>query len=178
MHNITEKKHLHQIQGAHKGKVSGLCFADGDRLLSCGVDCNIKLWDVSPQGQSSVSILTSFILFPTRLTINLATKTAQRVRRKIIFQVRTSVDQRGCLTHAIPYSSIDHHRTDALFATASNVVQIWDENKSIFFAMSHWPAADHFLPGAPPSPISLSQQPLRPSHRCVSTSLKRLCSEA
>jgi WD repeat and SOF domain-containing protein 1 len=137
VHNIAEQKHSHQIQGAHKGKISGLCFADSDRLLSCGVDCNIKLWDVSLQEQTSVSILTSFILFPTRLTVNLATETAERVRWKIILQVRTFVDQRGCPTHVIPYSSIDHHRTDALFATASNIVQIWDENKSISFAMSH-----------------------------------------
>ena len=28
------------------------------------------------------------------------------------------------------FNSIDHHRTDALFATASNTVQIWDENRS------------------------------------------------
>lgn len=26
--------------------MSGLCFADEERLLSCGVDRNIKLWDV------------------------------------------------------------------------------------------------------------------------------------
>ena len=178
VHNISEQKHSHQIQGAHEGKISGLCFADGDRLLSCGVDCNIKLWDVSLQEQTSVSILALFVLFPSRLTVNPATKTAQRVRRKITLQVWTSVDQGGCPTHVIPYSSIDHHRTDALFATASNIVQIWDEDKSISFAMLHWPAIDHFPPGAPLSPTSLSQQPLRLSPRCVSTSLKRLCSEA
>lgn len=63
VHNIAEQKHVHQIQGAHKGKVSGLCFADNDRLLSCGVDCNIKLWDASPREQTSVSILASFISF-------------------------------------------------------------------------------------------------------------------
>ena len=27
------------------------------------------------------------------------------------------------------FSSIDHHRVDPLFATASNIVQIWDESK-------------------------------------------------
>ena len=35
-----------KLLNAHKGKVSGLCFADEERLLSCGVDKNIKLWDV------------------------------------------------------------------------------------------------------------------------------------
>jgi WD repeat and SOF domain-containing protein 1 len=28
------------------------------------------------------------------------------------------------------FNGIDHHRDDALFATASNTVQIWDENRS------------------------------------------------
>ena len=46
LHNLTQRSHLAQIQGAHKGKVSGLCFTSGDRLLSCGVDRNVKLWDV------------------------------------------------------------------------------------------------------------------------------------
>ena len=29
-------------------------------------------------------------------------------------------------------SSIDHHRTDPLFATASSIVQVWDENKYVY----------------------------------------------
>lgn len=63
VHDIAEQKQTHQIQGAHKGKVSGLCFADHDRVLSCGVDCNVKLWDVSPQEQNSVRLLVPFVLF-------------------------------------------------------------------------------------------------------------------
>lgn len=68
VHDIAKQKKSHQMQDVHKGKVSGLCFADRDRLLSCGVDCNIKLWDVSPQEETSVSILSSSRLFPARLT--------------------------------------------------------------------------------------------------------------
>ena len=34
-----------QVNDAHKGKISGVCFADEHRLLTCGVDRNIKLWD-------------------------------------------------------------------------------------------------------------------------------------
>ena len=45
VHDIPERKRLVQISDAHKGKVSGLCWAEGDRLLSCGVDRNVKLWD-------------------------------------------------------------------------------------------------------------------------------------
>ncbi|KIK97304.1 hypothetical protein PAXRUDRAFT_825063 [Paxillus rubicundulus Ve08.2h10] len=94
VHNIAEQKHSHRIQGAHKGKVSGLCFADGDKLLSCGVDCNIKLWDVSLQEEDS-----------QQKPLN-------------VFAGKS------------PFNSLDHHRSDRLFATASNIVQIWDETKS------------------------------------------------
>lgn len=55
VHNIAQQKEVHRIQDAHKGKVSGLCFAEGDRLLSCGVDTDIKLWDISPQDEVAVS---------------------------------------------------------------------------------------------------------------------------
>jgi WD40 repeat protein len=55
LHNVSERKHIRRIQGAHKGKISGLCFAQDDRLLSCGVDSKIKLWDASPQDDITVS---------------------------------------------------------------------------------------------------------------------------
>ena len=57
VHNIAQQKEVHRIQDAHKGKVSGLCFSEGDRLFSCGVDTNIKMWDVSPQNEVSVVFL-------------------------------------------------------------------------------------------------------------------------
>jgi WD40 repeat protein len=46
VHNLSQRSQLARIQGAHKGKVSGLCFTGTDRMLSCGVDRNVKLWDV------------------------------------------------------------------------------------------------------------------------------------
>ncbi|OJA18286.1 hypothetical protein AZE42_05876 [Rhizopogon vesiculosus] len=94
LHNVSERKHIRRIQGAHKGKVSGLCFAQDDRLLSCGVDSNIKLWDATPQDDP--------------------------------------IEQRPLSVYPgkSPFNSIDHHRSDPLFATASNIVQIWDETKS------------------------------------------------
>lgn len=45
LHNLSLRTQLLKLDGAHKGKVSGLCFATDDRLLSCGVDRNIKMWD-------------------------------------------------------------------------------------------------------------------------------------
>ena len=45
MHDVSRRSRLLHIEDAHKGKVSGVCFGQQDRLLSCGVDRNIKLWD-------------------------------------------------------------------------------------------------------------------------------------
>ena len=51
VHNAGRRTHLVKIPGAHKGKVSGLCWADENRVLSCGVDRNIKMWDVCQDAQ-------------------------------------------------------------------------------------------------------------------------------
>ena len=52
-----------RVAHANKGKVAGVCFGQQDRLLSCGVERNIKLWntqnsfddDESGAGPSRVS---------------------------------------------------------------------------------------------------------------------------
>ncbi|KAF4613062.1 hypothetical protein D9613_011063 [Agrocybe pediades] len=94
LHDLVTRKPIAKLPQAHKGKVSGLCFSpDGERVLSCGVDRNVKLWSAS--GDSS-STETPLNVFPGKAVFN----------------------------------SVDHHRTDPLFATASNTVQIWDETKS------------------------------------------------
>jgi hypothetical protein len=46
VHNSGRRTHIAKIGGAHQGKISGLCWADDHRVLSCGVDKNIKMWDV------------------------------------------------------------------------------------------------------------------------------------
>ncbi|KAI0268055.1 WD40 repeat-like protein [Russula aff. rugulosa BPL654] len=101
LHNTGRRPHVTKIAGAHQGKISGLCWADDHRLLSCGVDKNIKMWDVraeisldsSGAGPSQPKPLA---VFPGKGTLH----------------------------------SIDHHTTDPLFATSSTIVQIWDETKS------------------------------------------------
>lgn len=52
MHNLSSRKEILKMPQAHKGKVSGLCFSPdgGARLLSCGVDRNVKLWAVDGDG--------------------------------------------------------------------------------------------------------------------------------
>ncbi|KAF8234954.1 WD40 repeat-like protein [Tricholoma matsutake] len=91
LHNLRTRDKCLKLPQAHKGKVSGLCFADSDRLLSCGVDRNVKLW-ATGSGASDKPLN----VFPGKSAFN----------------------------------SIDHHWSDPLFATASNLVQIWDETKS------------------------------------------------
>jgi WD repeat and SOF domain-containing protein 1 len=54
VHNLAQRSHLKRIPQAHKNKVSGLCFAQGSRLLSCGVDRNVKLWDINQDQPLSV----------------------------------------------------------------------------------------------------------------------------
>ncbi|KAB5588880.1 U3 small nucleolar RNA associated protein [Ceratobasidium theobromae] len=90
--------------GAHKGTVSAITYAEGPRLLSCGVDRTVKLWDTSVkfgEGELEQEAPTPLNIFPGKAAFN----------------------------------AIDHHRTDQLFATASNIVQLWDESKFIPFPL-------------------------------------------
>jgi len=47
VHSLARRTTLQTISGAHKGKIGGICMATGDRLLSCGHDRNVKLWDLN-----------------------------------------------------------------------------------------------------------------------------------
>ncbi|KXN89697.1 DDB1- and CUL4-associated factor 13, partial [Leucoagaricus sp. SymC.cos] len=95
LHNLLTRSITTKIPQAHKGKVSGLCYASADRLLSCGVDRTVKLWSI--RNESNVDVLTQPL---------------------------------NVFTGKAAFNAIDHHRSDCLFATASNVVQIWDETKT------------------------------------------------
>lgn len=64
MHNLQTQTHSLKIRGAHKGKTSGLCFSgeNGERLLSCGVDRNVKLWDVTAEADPDSEVGRPLIL--------------------------------------------------------------------------------------------------------------------
>lgn len=50
VHDLGRRKKVSTVPHAHKGKVSGLCFTgsgEEGRLLTCGVDRTVKLWDMS-----------------------------------------------------------------------------------------------------------------------------------
>ncbi|TFY63858.1 hypothetical protein EVJ58_g2995 [Rhodofomes roseus] len=103
LHDISRRTKVLHVENAHKGKVTGICFADSDRLLSCGVDRNIKLWSIRPSEED--------------MDEDRAGPSTSRKPLKV-FPGKSA------------FNSIDHHRSDPLFATASNMVQIWDETKS------------------------------------------------
>lgn len=63
LHNLRTRDKLLKVPQAHKGKVSGLCFADSNRLLSCGVDRNIKLWAIGSGASDTVSPVFCFLCF-------------------------------------------------------------------------------------------------------------------
>lgn len=45
VHDLPTRTKPLRFPAAHKGVVSGLCFTDDGRILSCGVDRLVKLWD-------------------------------------------------------------------------------------------------------------------------------------
>lgn len=46
VHDISQRRHIIKLPGAHKRSATGICFAGSNRLLSCGVDQTVKLWDI------------------------------------------------------------------------------------------------------------------------------------
>ncbi|KAG7090912.1 hypothetical protein E1B28_009988 [Marasmius oreades] len=101
VHHLSQRQQLLKLPQAHKGKVSGLCFADDSRLLSCGVDRNVKIWKIDGDSDHPLSVL------PGKAAIN----------------------------------SIDHQRSSPIFATASNLVHIWDETKTAPISNLTFPAS-------------------------------------
>jgi WD repeat and SOF domain-containing protein 1 len=61
VHDLPHRETVLRIPHAHKGKVSGICYADDERLLSCGVDCNVKLWDARRDAGDTRKVLCHFI---------------------------------------------------------------------------------------------------------------------
>ncbi|OCH94616.1 WD40 repeat-like protein [Obba rivulosa] len=102
VHDVSQRSQLLHVEQAHKGKITGICFADADRMLSCGVDRNVKLWDTRSQPD----------------TAELEAGSSSGRKPLSVYSGKTA------------FNSIDHHRSEPLFATASSLVQIWDETKS------------------------------------------------
>ncbi|KAF9508978.1 hypothetical protein BS47DRAFT_1397348 [Hydnum rufescens UP504] len=99
------RKYPLRLPAAHKRSVTGRCFADSGRLLSCAGDV---VEDTLAQMEITYG-------FPRQ-------KHTQVQKLSLVVKVILS-----STLHTI--SAIDHHRTNALFAAASHGVHIWDETK-------------------------------------------------
>jgi len=88
--------------------MKGLCYTVDGRLLSCSTDKLIKLWDLESKEVQPKS--NSFAN---------------------VKPVQTYVGTQG-------YNAIDHHRNDAIFATSSSVIDIWDEHRTQPTATLSW----------------------------------------
>ncbi len=158
VHNLSQRTQIARLPQAHKGKVTGLCFAEDSRLLTCGVDRNVKLWKIG-----SVCNFTEQKAITTYLS---AGRASECLSRKVCFQV---CKPPTCWLHKFspPGSSVDHQRKSSLFATASSLVQVWDETKCVFLVFSR--PNPNVQPGAPRYPISPSPHPPKPSPQSAST---------
>ncbi|KAF9238927.1 WD40 repeat-like protein [Melanogaster broomeanus] len=150
VHNIAEQKQSHQIQGAHKGKVSGLCFADGNRLLSCGVDSEVRLWDVSPQEQGSASNIVQIwdetkSAAVSNLTFPTATETVTSVRFNL---AETSAERRVIMqmrSNALSWSPV--FPTSVLLASEDHNLYTFDAHVAAVMSCDWSPTGLEFVSG-------------------------------
>jgi len=156
VHSLTLRRPLLKIPDAHKGMVGGVCWTaearDGKRgLVTCGkLDATVKIWrseafapglrdkDIlegyefgEGSGESHRAMLDtagavgeSGMEFDDEEGGGLAIDASKRdALGQSLEPSMTYISKNG-------FNSIDHHRTEAVFATASNTVQIWDETRS------------------------------------------------
>lgn len=156
VHSLALRRPFLKIPDAHKGMVGGVCWTaearDGKRgLVTCGkLDGTVKIWRSEAfapgirdkevfegnefgggSGESSRAMLDiagavgeSGMEFDEEEGGGLAIDSRRRDA------VGRSLEPSMTYTSKNGFNSIDHHRSDAVFATASNTVQIWDENRS------------------------------------------------
>ena len=155
VHSLNLRRPLLKIPNAHKGMVGGVCWtaesSDGRRgLVTVGqMDGSIKIWRSDAfapglrdkevfegnefgdgTGESSRAVLDTagaigeFDDFEEEEGGGLSIDAAERDKRGRMLQPSMSyVGKSG-------FNAVDHHRTDAVFAAASNTVQIWDEERA------------------------------------------------
>nr|XP_019008129.1 WD repeat and SOF domain-containing protein 1 [Kwoniella pini CBS 10737]OCF46910.1 WD repeat and SOF domain-containing protein 1 [Kwoniella pini CBS 10737] len=160
VHSLTLRRPLLKIPNAHKGMVGGICWTserqDGRRsMITAGkLDGNLKLWKSSAftPGQKS-NFNGSEFASGSGIQENLDSTGAigenglnfdeddneeideeegggLNIDSKVRDELGEKLEPNMIWTNKNGFNGIDHHRTDGVFATASNTVQIWDENRS------------------------------------------------
>jgi len=156
VHSLAMRRPLLKIPNAHRGMVGGICWTsearDGKRgLITAGkLDGAIKVWRSDAfapgirdkevfygnefgngEGSSSQTPLDQAgaigedgLEFDDEEGGGLNIDSARRDA------MGKSLEPTMSYTSKNGFNGIDHHRTDGIFATASNTVQIWDETRS------------------------------------------------
>lgn len=104
--DVTSRNETYSFK-AHYGMVTGLSVTPDNKMLSCGDDKSIKLWDVSHQGDY-----------------------AQDYDLK---QNSDDVSKRGLVKTFVTdfaLSSMDHHYDNEMFVTGGAKINLWDTNRN------------------------------------------------
>ncbi|WVF67947.1 hypothetical protein IAT40_002709 [Kwoniella sp. CBS 6097] len=156
VHSLALRRPLLKIPNAHKGMVGGICWTseaqDGKRgIVTCGkLDGTVKIWRsdafapglrdkevftgnefASGSGTTSTDVLDTAgaigeggYEFDEEEGGGLSLDSSKRDA------LGSKLEPTMTYTSKNGFNSIDHHRTESVFATASNTVQVWDENRS------------------------------------------------
>ncbi|AOA63151.1 Biogenesis of 40S (small) ribosomal subunit [Komagataella phaffii CBS 7435] len=90
---------------AHYGMVSGLCVTPSQKLLSCGDDKTIKMWNINNE-----------TMYGQNLTDDQETKVSSQGL------VKTYLGEHS-------FKTIDHHRENDVFVTGGRRINLWDVNR-------------------------------------------------
>ncbi|BEI95176.1 hypothetical protein CcaverHIS631_0101250 [Cutaneotrichosporon cavernicola] len=138
VHSLSQRRSLLKID-AHKGMVGGVCWTsearDGKRgIVTCGkLDGTIKIWRSSAfapglkvdDDEGGDEVLDSAgAVGEDDDDDDLAMDEDKRNTFGL------NLEPSMIYTSKNGFNGIDHHRSDAMFATASSTVQVWDENRS------------------------------------------------
>ncbi|QPG74198.1 hypothetical protein FOA43_001522 [Brettanomyces nanus] len=113
--DITSRDELYSFK-AHYGMVTGLVVTPDNKMLSCGSDKTIKLWDVNDE--------TSY---GQDYDVDSETETSEKGL------VKTFLSE-------FALQSLDHHRDEHLFVTGGAEINLWDSSRSRPISNLSWGA--------------------------------------
>lgn len=112
--DVTSRDELYSFK-AHHGMVSGLVVTPDNKMLSCGDDKTIKLWDVNNE-----------------------TNYGQNYNDN-----ETETSEKGLVKTFLAdfaLQSMDHHRDDPVFVTGGAEINLWDTNRKRPISNLSWGA--------------------------------------
>ncbi|KAK4688856.1 DDB1- and CUL4-associated factor 13, partial [Tremellales sp. Uapishka_1] len=155
VHSLALRRPLLKVPNAHRGMVGGLCWTaegtDGKRgLITCGkLDATVKVWrsKAFAPGTKSEEVFegnefgSGSAAGGSKDVLDAAGAIGEdgfeeeeggglQIDSRRRDAVGSNLEPSMTYTSKNGFNGIDHHRSDAVFATASNTVQIWDETRS------------------------------------------------